>query len=199
MEPFLYHGLKWNNYNLLFKILKSGYILPRCKIEEGLVTDKNNIFNGTKYISLCQKSLFDSHMIDIYKSSFDDFIFNKPTLVLKNNNINLIYPENITLFDKDFMSPQEWGKIIYNDDEHRFSYYLDELQTSDEISLEDNLIAIGIPLKKISKDYSNEEQKDILLRIKSIILEKYNDIPIINSSVYDFADSEELIEKNRII
>ena len=72
MNNYLYHGVKWWNYDLLVEIIKSGYIMPRCELKEGLVTDQNNIFNGTKYISLCQKSLYDPREEYLYKSSFDD-------------------------------------------------------------------------------------------------------------------------------
>ena len=198
MEPFLYHGIKWNNYSLLVKILKSGYIFPRCMLEDGLVTDKNNIFNGTKYISLCQKSLFDVHMEGIFRCSFDEYILNKPALVLKNENIKLIYPENLTMLDKDMMSPEEWRNIIFNDGEKRFSYYLDELQTDDAISLKDNLLAVGIPLSIFSKQYTKVEQQKILTEIKSIILKEYDNIPIVDSSIYNFADDEKCLKKNTI-
>ena len=148
MEPYLYHGIKWYNYDLLLRIIKSGYIMPRCNLETGLITDKNNIFNGTKYISLCQKTLGDDDE-SVFKSSFNDFIYNKPNLVLKNNNIKIIYPNCMTLFDKDMMSPAEWNKMIFNDNDERVTYYLDEVQTKDNISLKDNLTcsALDITLK----------------------------------------------------
>ncbi len=194
MEPYLYHGIRFYNYDLLIKIIQSGYIVPRCELEQGLIVDRNNIFNGTKYISLCQKSLGiedDSY----YKSSFNDFIFNKPNLVLKNNNIKIIFPNNISYYDRDMMTKEEWNKIIFSDGEERTSYYIDEVQTKERISLKDNLIAIGIPICELEKNYNEKYIKELLNKIKTELINKELNVPIINSSISGFADNEECIKK----
>ena len=193
MKPYLYHGIKWYNYDLLLKIIESGYILPRCELTDDIVDDKNNIFNGTKYISLCQKSIgTDCKSI---KTSFNEYILNKPTLLLDKKNINLIYPRFITPLENELISPLEWEKLIYNDSDRRVSYYLDEVQTKDRISLKDNLIAVGLPLRHLLRNYSEEEMKNIYNKVKLVLQEKGIDVPIINSSEYDFADDEECIKK----
>jgi len=195
MEPYLLHGIKWNNFDLLVKILESGYILPRKDIEKGLVTDRNNLFNGNTHISLCQKSLYKSWMEDTYQCSFDSFIFNSPCLVLKKDNINLIYPRRITILDKNTMSPEEWRSLLFRDDGERVTYFADELQTKDKISLHTNLIAVGLPKAVLSY---NKDGEETLSKVEKTLRENGLSVPIIDSSVYSFCDNAETIEKNKI-
>lgn len=198
MEPYLYHGIKWNNFELLMDILTTGHILSRKNLNNK-ITDKNNIFNGEEYVSLCQKSLNDDYLRYDYKSSYDDFIVGKPCLILKNNNFNLIFPNLISLLDKDIMSPDEWHKIIFKDDDVRYSYYMDELQVKDEVKLENALIAVGLPMEYINYNLNEEDKKNLFKRISLVLKEKYNNIPIIDSSRYNFADNEEEINKHILI
>ena len=195
MEPYLFHGIKWYNYDLLLKILESGYILPRCMQKEE-VTDKNNIFSGTKYISLCQNSLNTGS--ELYKSAYDDFIYGRPMFVLDNKKIDYIYPNLMTLFESDMMSPDEWHSIIFSDSLPRYTYYCDEVQTDKEISLKDSLLAVGLPLSHLKMNYSPEEVKTLLNKTKAILLEMEKDIPVINSSEYHCAQDEEMIKKYTI-
>ena len=195
MEPYLYHGIKWNNVDLLKDILNSGYILSRRKLNNKIV-DKNNIFNGDRYISLCQKTLIDNYMRCDYRIAYDDYIVNKPCIVLKNNNIKLIYPNLITMLDKDCMSSEEWHNIIFKNDENRYSYYMDELQVEDEVDLKENMIAVGLPISYIDFNYKENEKKELLDSIYNILEKKYPNIDIIDSSRYSFADNEEEIKKH---
>ena len=194
MEAYLYHGIKWDNYNLLFKILQSGYILPRCDLEKNLVTDENNIFNGTKFISLCQKNLGPDNEY-FFKSSFNDYIFCKPNLVLNNSKLRLIYPYVKTRFEIDNIPPDEWETIVHNDDDdRRISCYIDEVQTKDRIDLKENLIAIGIPMFQLGRHFDREEIKKFLNKVKETLIESDLDVPIVNSSIYNFADNKENIK-----
>ncbi len=198
MEPFLLHGIKWNNYDLLLSIIDQGYILPRS-MQENPPEDRNNIFNGDDYTSFCQKSLMDGYMFELYRCSFDDFILNKPTLVLKADNVNLIYPRNMTMLEKDMMSTDEWRKLICNNEGERVSYYGDELMTKDKVSLKDNLIAIGLPMDDLKMSYSEEQIEDLVSKIKDGLGKLgREDVPIVNSSIYSFADNMEEIENARI-
>lgn len=194
IEPNLCHGIRWYNYDLLKEILNSGYIMPRCMLKEGLVTDENNIFNGTKYISLCQKSLGDDYLKHLYRLSYDECIVGKPCLILNNKGINLIYPNQLSIFDVDQISPEEWKKIIFKDDDIRYSYYMDELQTKDVISLSNNLLAVGLPISNMNRNIDKEKKEQIIEDIYTIIKEKYN-VPLIDSTDYSFADNEENIKK----
>ncbi len=195
MEPFLFHGVKRCNLELLEKILTSGYIKPRCELEEGLVTDQNNIFNGTEYISLCQKSLFDGYPDGHIRVSFEEFIKGQITLVLKPDNIKLIFPN---IIDLDFLSPQEWAEIKFKDGEPRYTYFEDEVQTKNDISLKDNLIAVGLPLERLREKYNEKEINDLTERLHNLMLEQGYDAPIIDSTMDSFADDYEEIEGHKI-
>ena len=195
MEPFLYHGIKRYNEELLEKILKDGYLRPRCELNEGLVTDQNNIFNGTEYISLCEKALYSGYAEGHTRVSYDEFINNQICLVFKNDNIKLIFPDVI---DLDFLSPEEWASIKFKDGEHRYTYFEDEVQTKDKISLKDNLVAIGLPMEYMMYSYSKDDIRGICDHLKNIMEEQGYSVPIVDSSKYSFADDYDKIEENRI-
>ena len=198
MNDYLYHGVKWKNYDLLVKILESGYILPRCMLEEGLVTDRNNIFNGTKYISLCKKTLIDFDLIDAFSSSYDSFIVNSPCLVLKNNNLNLIHPRIITAAERESIGREEWQALLYRDDDERLTYFVDELQSKDPISLKDNLVAVGLPLDDLEFGMDIGEREKILTDISTVLKKKGYDVPLLDSCMYSFADNEESMNRSKI-
>lgn len=193
MEPYLYHGIKWNNYDLMIKILKNGYILPRCMQNEE-IKDDFNLFNGTKYISLSQKTLIEDDR-EIYRVAYDNFIYNKPMFVLDYKNIDIIYPNIFTIFDKDMMSVKEWQNMLHNDDEQRYSDYCDEVQTKDKISLKKSLLALGLPMKHLEDNYTNEDIKKFLNNLKRVLEDNKINVPVINSSIYDCADDMEHIKK----
>ena len=118
MEPYLYHGIKFYSIETLYKIIESGFIMPRCMMETPS-EDKNNIFNGTKYISLSQKSEIDPRFNDEYRNAFDEFIFEKLCIVIDSID-NPIHPN---LVDWDYLSTEEQQKILFNDSDERRSYY----------------------------------------------------------------------------
>ncbi len=195
MENFIYHGIKNYNINLLEKILKSGYIKPRCELEE-LITDHNNIFNGTDYISLSQKSRYTGYSPEGHvRVSYEEFIFNQVCLVLKPNNINLIIP---TLIDLDYLSRDEWNNIKFKNGEKRYTYFEDEVQTKENINLKNNLVAIGLPLEYLRYSYSNDQIKLMCDRLHTIMQIQGYDVPILDSSKFSFADDYDRISKNEI-
>ena len=195
MEQFLYHGIKNYNVDLLEKILISGYIKPRSGLE-GLITDQNNIFNGTDYISLSQKSRYGGPTPEGHvRVSYEEFIYNQLCLVLKPNNINLIIP---TLIDLDFLPREEWNNIKYKNGDTRYTYYQDEVQTKDNINLKNNLVAIGLPLEYLRYSYSNDQIKLMCDRLHTIMQIQGYDVPILDSSKFSFADDYDRISKNEI-
>ena len=191
MNNYLYHGVKWWNYDLLVEIIKSGYIMPRCMLPKEANQDTNNIFNGTKYISLTEKVRLDGE-----RSSYEEVIYGNPCFVLKRDYIDLIHPKFI---EKEMMTPEDYRKILFSDADERFSYYGDEVQTKDKISLKSNLVAIGLPVYDLDATFDNEGKLRLFGSIKEALLGHDIDVPIVNSSLYDFADDEEAIERSKII
>ena len=191
MEEYLIHSVKWYNFDILMMILESSYILPRCMLKEGIVTDTNNIFNGTKYISLTQKGGADGG-----RSSYDELVVDNPCLVLKRDNLDLVYPRYV---DQHFVTAEEWRKIIFKDDDERHSYYEDELQTKNPISLKSNLVAVGLPVNYLRHNYEGITLEDTLDRVVKILKKNNLDVPIVNSSDYNFADNAKEIERTKIL
>ena len=191
MNKYLYHGIKWGNYDLLIKILESGFILPRCMIEDIDKDDHNNIFNGTKYISLTDKVLLDGE-----RSSYEEVIVDSPCFVLRRDNISLIQPKYV---DWDEVSIDEKRKILYSDSDERYSYYGDEVQTKEQRSLKSNLVAIGLPMYDLDFTHDKNAKLRLFGDIKKALSGMDIDVPILNSSLYSFADDDENIEKSKII
>ena len=199
MESFLFHGIKWRDYDLLVYIIESGYILPRCMIDNDFSNDKNNIFNGTKYISLSDKGLVNQGAIDIYWCAYDEFIVDQPSLVLKKDNLKIIHPKIITRHQRDLLSSEEWRAMLYDDDsEERLTYYMDEVQVKEPISIRDNLVAVGIPSDYLNYVLKKDEANELIDRVNSAVKKNGIDVPIVDSSMYSFADNERNIEKHKI-
>jgi hypothetical protein len=93
------------------------------------------------------------------------------------------------------MDPEEWRKLIFRDDGERVTYFADELQTKDRISLHSNLIAVGLPKAVLNYEKNGEETFE---RIQKTLRDKGLSVPIIDSSVYSFCDNAETIENNKI-
>lgn len=199
MESFLFHGIKWRDYDLLVNIIESGYILPRCMIDYDFSNDKNNIFNGTKYISLSDKGLVNQGAIDIYWCAYDEFIVDQPSLVLKKDNLKIIHPKIITRHQRDLLSNEEWRAMLYDDDsEERLTYYMDEVQVKEPISIRDNLVAVGIPSDYLNYVLKKDEANELIDRVNSAVKKNGIDVPIVDSCMYSFADNERNIEKHKI-
>lgn len=190
IEPYTYHGFKFYKIDTLLKVLDSGFILPRCMINDESLKDKNNLFNGTKYISLCRKSMIDDRMTGIYRNSFDERVFDNLCVVM-DDVTDILYPN---LIEWDYLGERELKEILFNDNELRYSYYQDELQTAKPIPIT-KIIAVGYP-KAYFETTFGEEQSNKSLEIIRSELEKHNlDVPIVNSGNYDFADNAECIKK----
>ena len=189
MEPYLYHGIRDYNLDKLINILKTGYIVKRSNLDDKYNSKNINEidFNGENYISLSQKSLYDPYYGIPRLSSFDRFIYNHLCFVIKNNFKNLVYT-NFADFD---MYSSNYFKEILKKDKERYSSFMDEVQTNVNISKED-FLAIGYPVKYFK--YRTNIDNEIAL-IKKNLEEANLKIPIVDSSFYDFADTEEHIKK----
>lgn len=194
MRPYLYHSIKFNNLDTLYKILDSGYILPRCMIEGSKSFDRNNIFNGTKYISLTKKDRMSNFDKQYFRSSYDEFVVGSLTIVIDKFN-DIIVPNFI---DMDTIDREVYRKLLFRDDGERHSYYLDEVQTDKKIPIS-NFIAIGYPNSNFEYALGTLKNKDQLLEIKEALVKHKLNIPIVNSDVYSFADDEENIKKYTLV
>ena len=189
MEPYLYHGIRDYNLDKLINILKTGYIVKRSNLEDKYKSkDIDEIdFNGENYISLSQKSLYDPYRGISRFSSFDRFIYNHLCFVIKNHFKNLIFT-NFVDFD---MYSSNYFKNILKEDKERYSTFMDEVQTNVDIPVSD-FLAVGYPVKYLK--YRTDTNSEIEL-IKNTLNEVKLEIPVVDSSFYDFADTEEKIKK----
>ncbi len=195
MEPYLYHGIRDYNIKRLINIIKTGYILPKKELHGEYKVERNNELNlnGEKWISLCQKSLFDESFDWISPSSFESFIYKNYCIVFENNIEGLTYTTHMIY---DFYGPKAIQELAKDDFKNRVSTYSDEVQTKVKIPMNKS-IALGVP-----KDVLELKGIDVKSQLKLIkeALNKFEyDIPIINSSYYDFADDEDKIKKYTII
>lgn len=186
MEPYLYHGIKFRNLEVLLEILSTGFILPKA-MQKNPNDDGHNIFNGDKFISLSQKTLIDDGLRFRARCSFDDAIYRNINIVI-SNFWDIIYPD---LVEWDFISPERARAIRLSDSRQRFSDCIDEVQTDKPIP-KSNFIAIGYPTDLRSDP--KERDADIK-RIYEALKRAQLSIPVVDSCHYDFADTEEHIKK----
>ena len=113
MEPYLYHGIRFNDIDKIINILECGFILPRRMIEDKSIKKNDSLldFNGERYISLCQKSLYLEESCYDAKSSFLRHILNHACFVIKNNYENIKYTEYL---DVDYYGPMYLKKVVYD-------------------------------------------------------------------------------------
>jgi hypothetical protein len=152
--------------------------------------DKNNIFNGTKYISLSQKSQIDPRFNEEYGNAFAEYIYDKLCIVIDNFN-NVIYPN---LVDWDYLSPEETKKILFSDSDERRSYYQDEVQTKEMIP-SSKFIAIGYPYSYFEYTLGKEKNNEQIEKLREVLKKHNLDIPIVDSTHYDFANTKEKIKE----
>jgi hypothetical protein len=186
MEPYLYHGIKFKNLDVLIEILSTGFILPKS-MQKNAIDDGHNIFNGDKYISLSQKTLIEDDMRYRARCSFDSCIHNNINIVI-SNFWDIIYPDYVNW---DYLSPERARAIKLSEDRHRYSDCMDEVQTDKPVP-KSNFIAIGYPTNLRSDP--KEAEADVK-RIYEALERAQLRIPVIDSSHYDFADTEEHIKK----
>ena len=194
MEPYLYHGIRNYDLDRLINILRTGYVLPKKELSSQFKVDRTNELdlNGQSWISLCQKSLFDDSFDDVSHSSFDSFIHKNLCLVFNFNIDGIVYP-NFLVYD--FYGSKCIRSLVNDESRNRVSTFSDEVQTSVKIPVS-KAIALGYPM-----DYLSSLDYDVASQIKEIrktLCESKLDIPVVDSSYYDFADTKENIKKYTI-
>ena len=198
MEPYLYHGIRDYDLNRLISILKTGYILPRKMLPDKFQVKRSFRFdfNCQSWISLSQKSLYDDYYEDCNPSAFERYIYNHLCAVIDSDIEDKRIVNHIFY---DYYGPESLNNLISDQNKDRYSTYMDEVQTSVPIPI-DKFLAIGYPKKYYqSNDKNPEEIKKELQLIRTILDKKAVDLPIIDSSIYDFADTKEDIEKSKIL
>ena len=195
MEPFLYHGIRDYNINRLINILKEGYILPKRMLkDEFKIERKNQIdFTGQNWISLSQKSLYDEYYAEDSPSMFDVHVYNHPCVVIDPSIEGLKYP-TFLLYDE--YNPDYIKSLIDDNSNERYSVYSDELQTNIPIPTS-KFLAIGYPKEHYIEE-KKENYKKELEDLKDTLLELNLNIPVVDSSYYDFADTKEKIKEYKI-
>lgn len=185
VEPYFFHGIRRLNLDALYKIIDCGYILPRAMLN-GTVTDCNNIFNGNRWISISQKSLYDPSCMREFRDSYSEWIANNLCIVLNPNIKDIRYTNYI---DSDEFYPEERRRLVKDESDTRYSYYIDEVQTKSPIFIDD-FLAIGYPLERFKFIKSQQEIEEDLETIYSMLEQKGLNIPVLDSSTYSFADNE---------
>ncbi len=192
MEPYLYHAIKNYDLDRLINILKTGYILPRKMLGEKYRPNRGTKLdlNGESWISLCQKSLYDDTYADIYPSSFEMLVKDNLSVVISPDIEGINYP-NFVSYDE--LGPSAIKSLIRDDSPTRYSTYLDEVQTNIPIPTS-KFIAIGYP-KEHLEELHERNTKEEIDAIRKVLDEENLSIPVIDSSSYEFADTEEKIKK----
>jgi len=193
MEPYFFHGFRDYNVDTVCRVLESGFILPRKMITNGF-DDSNNIFNGEAWISLSQKSLIDPHPRYRVREAYNEWIYDHLCVVISPNIDGVTYTNYV---DSDECY-KEWRKhVVYDDNPIRYSYYIDEVQTNVAIPVE-KILALGYPSNYFFMIKGESGVKDDLDVLCNKLASKNLDIPIVNSSMYDFADNSKQLIKSKI-
>lgn len=187
IEPYLYHGIKFGGINKLIEIIESGFILPKKMIPGFKKENKTGLdLNGESWISLSQKSLFDPYYGE-ETCSYELRIYQKPCFVIRNFIEGIRYTNYLNI---DEISVETIQSMIKDDSKTRYSTYVDEVQTNVPISMKE-VIAIGIP-----EELSTEQNVE---RVKRTLEKAKMNVPILDSSKYNFADNEECMKKSKIL
>lgn len=195
MEPYLFHGFRDYNVETVYKVLESGFILPRKMITNGAKTDCNNIFNGNAWISLSQKSLVEEHALRRgFRECYSEWITDHLCVVIKNGIEGIMYTDYV---DRDECYSSWRKKNVYDENPRRFSYYLDEVQTNVPVPTS-SFLAIGYPIYHFSAVKSLEDIEKDIEGIYLLLESKGLDIPVLNSSLENFADTKEDMIKSKI-
>lgn len=196
MEPYLYHGIGDYNLDRLINILKCGYILPKKMLPDNfkVYRKKQLDLNGISWISLSQKSLYDDYLGEINPSSFDTHIYNHPCIVINPNIEGKVLTSHILY---DYYGPDYLKSLLNDESNDRYSTYMDEVQTNIPIPI-NKFLAVGYPIDYFKNNKSSKEIKSDIEIIKKLIKSAKLDIPIVDSSNYEFADNKEKIKKYTI-
>ena len=165
---FYFHSVRFD-FDILEKILESGYILSREKAKSNR---KYISFNGNKWISICK------YYNNPYIADYDQYSAYQ-TLII--NDISIVLNDKIEAVKTLYMPYDSLHAGLIDDDSVvRYSDLIDEFQVRDSIS-RDNFLALMYPYEIGAKSNLLKAREDYL-RIK-VMLEKYNyDIPILDSS-----------------
>lgn len=193
MEPYFFHGFRDYNVDTVCRVLESGFILPRKMIVNG-TDDINNIFNGNAWISLSQKSVIDPYPRYRMRIAYNEWVHDQLCAVISPNIDGITYTNYI---DSDECYKDWREQVVRDDNPYRFSYYFDEVQTNVPIPVE-KFLALGYPLSVFLTKKGKDGVKCDLDRICDLLLKKDLDIPIVDSSIYDFADDRQHIVKSKI-
>lgn len=193
MNPYLYHGIRDYNLSRLINILDTGFILPKKMLPDSFKIDRKDELDltGKSWISLCQKTLYDDFYKETNPSAFEVDIFNHICAVIDNNIDGLHYTNHLLL---DFFGPKYIMSMVKDDSEERYSTYLDEVQTKNPVPTS-KFIAIGYPKSFFEEHDTKRNVTNELDILAKKLKEKNLNIPIVDSSYYDFADDEEQIKK----
>lgn len=190
MSDYIFHGIKFYDFERLHQIIDTGYILPRKMMGENKPNDDFNLFNGTEYISLSMPSQGSDRLARVYGSAYKRYIFSNLCFVL-DDIPNLEYP--VLMFEDDIYL-DEYQKMLRSDEGLRYSYFMDEVMTKDKIPLS-KVVAIGYP-KGCIEDRFDEDRANMELKALFEHLDRKNiNVPVVDSTYYGFADNEEAIKK----
>ncbi len=190
MSDYIFHGVKFFDFERLHQIIETGFVLSRKMMTENKPDDTYNLFNGTEYISLSMPSQGSPRLGRIFKSAYDRYVFGNLCFIF-DDVPNLVYPILIT--DEDIYL-EEYRKILRTDEGERYSYFMDEVMTKDRIPLS-RCVGIGFPkeliAKRIDEGTADKELKSLFEHLES----KNIKVPVIDSTYYGFADTKEDIKK----
>ena len=190
MSDYVFHGIKFLDFERLHQIIDTGYILSRKMMGENKPNDTYNLFNGTEYISLSMPSQGSPRLARIFKNAYNYYIFNNLCIVF-GDVPNIIYP--LLMCEEDIYL-DEYQKILRSDEGDRFSYFMDEVMVKDKIDLS-RAIAIGYPLDNIKGQFNEEKAYKELETLYDHLEKKNINIPVIDSTHYGFADTPEDVKK----
>ena len=190
MNDYLFHGIKFFDFERLHQIIEIGYILPRKMMGENKPDDTYNLFNGTEYISLSMPSQGSPRLARIFRSAYDRYIFGNLCFVFENVP-NLVYP---LLLCEDDIYLDEYQKILRTDEGDRYSYFMDEVMTKDKIDIT-NAIAIGYPKEMIDNRLGSDVAIKELDALYNHLDKKNIKLPVIDSTYYNFAETPEEVKR----
>ena len=191
MSEYIFHGIKFFDFERLHQIIETGYILPRKMMGENMPDDTYNLFNGTEYISLSMPSQGSPRLARIFKSAYDRYVFGNLCFIFEDVP-NLVYP---LLISEDDIYLEEYRKILRTDEGERYSYFMDEVMTKDKIDIS-NAVAIGYPKEMINSRIGSDVASKELDSLYNHLDKRNIKLPVIDSTYYDFADTSEDIKKN---
>ena len=190
------HTINITNFSLkdidkVEEILKAGYIYSRRNLKDILhinkeeLDEKNALFNGMDYVSLCDlsKKHREYSAYEMYVKRGLSFLFNK--------KIEVIVPSivNIRVGTYSFISDAHYFGLSRG----RYSDLYDEVQVKDKVSL-NNLEGMILSLSSIKSYRGEDHLLEYLKLLKKVLILYQKNVPIINLDT----EEEIYIEENKI-